>query len=187
MLQLFYIVWGVLCLYSFYFLFFRWWADLISEEDSGQQTLVDPRTSRQLKAPSPFSLPLFGTKLSTFDSPKEEKHWEITQLASLCASARLPKHNNLISPSGRKQQPPWCCRNDREMNCECLDANMWVCRVMRDANMSRHAETEEKQVFSFCPVKIVLLRFNAVVRNCPPQQQSVRWRYVPCASSRFTW
>lgn len=78
MLQLFYIVWGVLCFYSFYFLFFRRWADLISEEDSGQQTLVDPRTSRQLKAPSPFSLLLFGTKLFTFDSPKEEKHWEIS-------------------------------------------------------------------------------------------------------------
>lgn len=43
MLQLFYIVWGVLCFYSFYFLFFRRWADLISEEDwRGQQTLVDP-------------------------------------------------------------------------------------------------------------------------------------------------
>lgn len=88
---------------------------------------------------------------------------------------RLPKHIALISPSGRKQQPPWCCRNDREMNCECLHANMWVCRVITDANMSIHAERErEKQVFGFCSARIAIPRFIAVTRKCAPSQQSLR-------------
>lgn len=114
-----------------------------------------------------ISFPPFSLALS-FDSPEEEHRW-IFHLTSICVPDRLPKHIALFSPSGRKQQPPWCCHNDREMNCECLDANMWVCRVITDANMSRHAERQrEKQVFNFCPANIVMWRFITVGRKYPP-------------------
>lgn len=46
-------------------------------------------------------------------------------------------HLTLTSPRGREQQPPWCCHRDKETNCECLDVNMWVCRLIL------HAKQEE--------------------------------------------
>lgn len=109
--------------------------------------------SHRLKAPSPFSLLLFGTELSTFYSPKEEHHWEIFQLTSFRVSDRVPKHIALISPSGRKQQPSWCCRNDREMNCECLHA---ICGCVGSLQMQRKREKSKKLLKLSCGGSLLL-------------------------------
>lgn len=46
----------------------------------------------------------------------------------------------LTSPRGREQQPPWCCHRDKEMNCECLNVDIWMCTLITYANKNSYVD-----------------------------------------------
>lgn len=109
-----------------------------------------------LTAVSPVHLPLRGTLFATSESPKQERHRGIGHPHHTLPSQTPPAHRlTLTSPRGSEQQPPWCCHKDREMNCECLDVNMWVCRLITHANKNSHVDKracsahEEAHVLAF--------------------------------------
>lgn len=51
------------------------------------------------------------------------------------------------------------------MNCECLDVNMWMCRLITLANKNKRRQTRE-----FCGV---LVGFSAISRTLPKRSEKV--------------
>lgn len=95
-----------------------------------------------LTAVPPVHLPLRGPLFATpWVSEGRTSLRDQTPPHHTLPSQTPPAHHlTLTSPRGREQQPPWCCHRDKEMNCECLDVNMWLCSLIIHANKNRHVD-----------------------------------------------
>lgn len=101
----------------------------------------------RLKAASPFSLLLFGTELFAFLQRKNATETS----SSSPAFAFLPDFPSAspASPHQGENSSHHGAVTTTERWTVSANANMWVCRVIRDANTNRPAEREETQVFNF--------------------------------------
>lgn len=126
---------------------------------SAQPVLVEAFASSRLKVVQPFYPLHCGPALFWGEKRyfchiwvSKELHWGIGRIpvSANFTPRLLPPAAHPVSPRGREQQPPWCCRKDKETNCECCVSMLLHCICKQDETRHAHKHVRFYTGLCFC-------------------------------------
>lgn len=141
---------------------------------SAQPVLVEARARSPLTIIEPFCAPLWGSAFFWMKKYLYSPHrslwgtslrdWAPSPPVAHFTPGLLPPASHPLSPRGGKQQPPWCCRKDKETNCECLCQSRFIA-YFNGTRLDVSASTQDyASVFACMPASKVSLQHKEVAK-----------------------